>query len=138
MSVGPAGVHAKQHARPVAGLCAAGAGVHLQEGLIAVGLAGQQGLEFSPGRPVADGLELGAGLFEGGLVVLFVSHLCIAHGVCQVPLEAGHGFNRGRQSGPFATQRLGLAGTVPERRILDPGVQLMKFTECDIPVKDAS
>ena len=32
----------------------------------------------------------------------------------------------------------GLVGPVPQRRVLDPGVQLIQFSKRDIPVKDAS
>ena len=45
--LGPARVHAKQHAGPVLALGAAGAGVHLEIGVVAVGLARQQRLELA-------------------------------------------------------------------------------------------
>ena len=47
-------------------------------GVVAVGLAGQQGLQLGAGGAVLDGLQLGAGLLEGGLVALLVGHLGIA------------------------------------------------------------
>jgi hypothetical protein len=44
---GPARIHAQQHLRPVLRLGAAGAGVHFQEGVVGVGLAGQQALDLA-------------------------------------------------------------------------------------------
>ena len=44
--LGPADVHARQHLRPVLGLGAAGAGMDLEEAVVAVGLAGEQRLQL--------------------------------------------------------------------------------------------
>src|SRR6185503_20613169 len=46
--LGPADVHARQHARPILALGAAGAGVHLEIGVVAVGLAREQRLHLLP------------------------------------------------------------------------------------------
>ena len=54
--LGPAHVHAREHRRPVAALGAAGAGVDLEEGVVAVGLAVEQRLGLRaapPGRAAA-------------------------------------------------------------------------------------
>jgi hypothetical protein len=46
LALGPADVHAHQHLGPVLGLGAAGAGVHGDDGVERVGLAGEHGLGF--------------------------------------------------------------------------------------------
>ena len=46
--LGPARVHAHQHVGPVLALGAAGAGMHFEIGVVAVGLARQQRLELAP------------------------------------------------------------------------------------------
>ena len=46
--LGPAQVHAQQHLGPVLAFGAAGAGIHLQERVVAVGLARQQRFELQP------------------------------------------------------------------------------------------
>ena len=46
MRIGPAAVHPQQHTGPVAGLGPAGPGVDLDEGIIAIGLPGQQGFQL--------------------------------------------------------------------------------------------
>ena len=46
--LGPARVHAQQHAGPVLALGAAGAGMDFEIGVVGVGLAGEQRLELAP------------------------------------------------------------------------------------------
>ena len=46
--LGPARVHAQQHAGPVLAFGAAGAGMDFEIGVVGVGLAGQQRLELAP------------------------------------------------------------------------------------------
>ena len=138
MGAGPAGVHAQQHAGPVVGLGAAGAGVDLHEGVVAVGLAAEQRLQFGAAGAFPDRPQLGAGLLEAGLVALLVSQFGVADGVGQVPLDGVHGLDLAGQPGALAHHRLGLVGPVPERRVLDPGVQFVETSERRLPVKDAS
>ena len=49
MLLGPARIHAQQHAGPVLALGAAGAGMDFEIAVVAVGLAGQQRLELAAG-----------------------------------------------------------------------------------------
>ena len=132
------GVHAQQHAGPVAGLGAAGAGVDFHERVVAVGLAAQQRLQFGAAGPLLDGAELGAGFLEAGLVALLVGHFGIAQGVGEIAFEPLHRIDRGGQARAVAGDGLGFGGPVPERRVLDPGVQLIELSERRLPVKDAS
>ena len=60
--LGPARVHAQQHLGPVLALGAAGAGMDFEEGVVAVGLAGQQRLELAARRLGLQFLERGLGL----------------------------------------------------------------------------
>ena len=74
VTLGPAGVHAVEHLGPVLGLGAAGAGVELQNGVVGVVLAGEQG-----GHPGLLHLLLQAGVFAFQLlqdlgVVLLLAH----------------------------------------------------------------
>src|SRR5581483_3266451 len=68
--LGPAHVHAHQHAGPILALGAAGAGVHFEIAVVGVGLARQQRLELAARKLGAQALERGFRLGDG-LVVLF-------------------------------------------------------------------
>jgi hypothetical protein len=81
---------------------------------------------------------LAPGFIQRGFVALLVGHLGVADGVTQVPLEKAHRFDLAGQAGALAHQRLGGGGVVPERRVLDAGVQFVELTERWLPVKDAS
>ena len=138
MLLGPARVHAQQHAGPVTGLGAAGAGVDLDEGVIAVGLTGQQRLKLGASSTILQRPKLAARLFQAGLIAFIVGHFGIAERIGQITLHRTHRLDLAGQPGAFAHQRLGGLRLVPERRILDAGVQLIKFSERRVPVKDAS
>ena len=73
--LGPADVHAGEHRRPVAALGAAGAGVDLEEGVVAVGLAVEQRLGLPGGGLVADRADRGLGVGDDGLVALGLAEL---------------------------------------------------------------
>jgi len=75
VGLGPARVHAQQHASPVVGLGSASAGVHFQIGVVAVGFAGQQSFKLGAGGAILDAAQLFSGLLKGGFVALLVSHL---------------------------------------------------------------
>ena len=81
VGVGPARVHPLQHLGPVLGLGAAGAGVDLDIGVVAVGLAGQQRLELGAGGALLERGQLGARLVQRSLVALRVGHLGELDGV---------------------------------------------------------
>jgi len=48
------------------------------------------------------------------------------------------GLDLGGQPGALAHHRLGVFRLVPQRRVLDPGVQLIELPKGRVPVKDAS
>ncbi len=138
MLLGPAGVHAQQHAGPVVGLGSAGAGIDLNIGVVAISLARQQGLQLGPGGPFLDRLQLVASLIEAGFVTLLIGHFGQGQGVLQAAFQAAHRVDLTGQPLALAHQRLGLGRIVPQGRILDPGVQFIEVTEGWFPVKDAS
>ena len=75
MLLGPAQVHAQQHLGPVLALGAAGAGGHLQEGVVVVGLAGQHRFQLQPVDLLLHPLQVALDLVEGGLVALLLGQL---------------------------------------------------------------
>ena len=81
VALGPAGVHAVEHLRPVLGLGAAGAGVEGEDGVVGVILAGEQGGQTA----LADLLlELFVALHHVGQlrgVVLLLCHLAQGQGI---------------------------------------------------------
>ena len=53
-------------------------------------------------------------------------------------LHLADGVDLGLKPGAVAAHRLRLLRPVPQRRVLDPCVQLIELSKRDIPVKDAS
>ena len=91
--LGPAGVHAAEHLRPVLALGAAGAGVHLHVGVVAVGLARQQGFHLLAPRLLGELAQARLAFIDGGVVVLRLAQLDQRDGIVEValqPLVAGH------------------------------------------------
>jgi hypothetical protein len=127
VGVGPAAVHAQQHASPVARLGAAGPGVDFDIAVVAVGLAGQQGLEFGAAGAVLQVLKLGAGVLQQGFVALHVGQLGIFQRVFQAVFQNLHGLDASGQAGAFAGDGLGFRRAVPKGRVFDPGVQLIEL-----------
>ncbi len=69
VALGPAGIHAKQHARPVAALGAAGPGVNLDIGVVGVDLARQQRFDLAALGFELELLELPDRLLFGRVVL---------------------------------------------------------------------
>ncbi len=125
MGVGPAAVHAHQHRGPVVGLGAASAGIDLDVAVVAVGFAGQQGLELSPPGHLLDPLQLLAGVVERALVALHVGQFGVFQGVLELTLQGLHRLDRTGQAVALAHQGLGVVGPVPQRRVFGPRVQFV-------------
>ena len=83
----PAHVHAQQHGGPVLALGTAGAGVHLEIGVVAVGLARQQRLDLALGSRLRQRLQQRLALGHGGLILLGVAELDQGDGVVEVTRE---------------------------------------------------
>ena len=134
----PADIHAREHLGPVLALGAAGAGVHLQVGVVAVGLAGEQRLHLLAarvGRKLAQG---GLALLDGGVVVLGLAQLDQGDGVVEVALELDVGVDRALQRLALAHDLLGGLRAAPQPGVLGALVQLGQALLGGIPVKDAS
>jgi len=136
--LGPAGVHALQHLGPILRLGAAGAGVDLDEGVVAVGLAGQQAFDLAALGLRRHRLQGGHGVRHHGGVAVALGQLDQLHAVGDLNLQLADGVDAGGDAGAFAHEDLRRFGIAPERRVLGAVVQLLKAGEGDIPVKDAS
>ncbi len=87
--LGPAHIHPRQHRRPVAAFRAARARVDLQEGVVGIGLAVQQGLQFLLGGHRGQRLQVRLGFRDQIRVALGLAqfdHLGIGG---QIALDAG-------------------------------------------------
>ena len=126
LRLGPAHVHAGEHRRPVAALGAAGAGVDLEEGVVAVGLAVEQRLGLPGRRQVAQRPDRGLGVGDHGGVALGLAELdqlLLVGEVLGEALVAVEGVGEGLA---VAHQLLGAGRVVPERRVLGHRVQLFE------------
>ena len=75
LALRPSGVHAVEHAAPVAALCAACARVELQDGIVGIVLAGEQGADAQLLELRDELVQFAADVGNQGGVVLLVSHL---------------------------------------------------------------
>ena len=133
--LGPALVHAQQHFGPVLALGAAGAGVDFDIGVETVGFAGEQGLDL---------VAVGAGgeLFERGdafvgqtSIAFFLGHLDKFERVVAFLLDFAGGADRFIEAAAFGHHCLGGCLVIPQGRVLDAGVELVKAPQGNIPVE---
>ena len=110
----PAAVHPQQHLGPVLGLGPAGAGVNLEEAVVAVGLAREQALELQAREPLAQRAERGLGLGPSLGVALLLGDLGQRHAVVERLLQAALALDRIGQAGALAHHLLRALGLVPE------------------------
>ena len=119
LPLGPADVHAQQHARPVAALGAAGAGMDFDIGVVAVGLARQQRFDLAPLALGLQPLELRDALLLGRGIVLRFAEFDQRRGVVELALELGERAEPVLQHRALAHQLLRGLGIVPEVGIFD-------------------
>ncbi len=122
----PARIHAQQDAGPVVGLGAAGAGIDFHIGVVAVGFARQQGFEFGAAGAGLQALEHVARFVDQALIALHVAQLGEFDDVLQVLFHGADRFDRSRKLGAFLVDRLGFFRIVPQRRILDAGIEFVE------------
>jgi hypothetical protein len=137
-TLGPAGIHAQKHVRPVLAFRAAGAGMHFEIGVVAVGLAGQHGLDLLAGslrceRPSASSASLTIAASPSSSPSSMSSILSLS--CCSMAFDA---IDALIQLLALAHQLLGFLGVVPEVGILCLVVQPVQSSYRLIPVKDAS
>ena len=136
--LGPAHVHARQHRGPILAFRAAGTGVHLEVGVVAVRLARQQSLDAAPLRLVVEFAQRGFAFADRSVVVLRFAELDERYAVVEAALQIAIGIDRALELLALAHDLLRRLGIIPEARILRALVQLGETLLCCIPVKDAS
>ena len=124
-ALGPARVHAQQDVGPVLALGAAGAGVDLEVGVVAVGLAGQQRLDLGRACVLQRLLQGRFGLLHDLGVAFGLAHLDEFGVVADRGLELAHGGDLGVQLIALLHDRARLLGVGPEVRILGAGVEIV-------------
>jgi hypothetical protein len=134
--LGPAHIHAPQHRGPVLALGSAFAGIDLDIGIIAVGLAREERSEFGFFGTVSGAFQ---GSFKvGNHVVVAFGELKQLTGVFGFFFERLNGFNPFGQLLTLSHHGLRGLRIVPEVRLLRESGQFVEaFCGC-IPVKDAS
>ena len=136
--LGPARVHAHEHVGPVLALGAAGAGMDLEVGVVAVGLARQQRLELAPGDVRLEPPQRVLGVGDDGAVLLGLAELDHGELVVELLLDAPDGGELVLERGALLHQALRALLVVPESGVLGLLVQLLKPRPRLVEVKDAS
>ncbi len=126
VAFGPPDVHAGEHRRPVAALGAAGAGVDLEEGVVAVGLAVEQRLDLALRRLLAQAADRRLGVGDNGLVALGLGELDHLALVGEFALQRMVLVQRVGERLAVAHQPLRPRRVVPELRVLRHGVELFQ------------
>jgi hypothetical protein len=98
--------------------------VHLEIGVVGVGLAREQALELALAGLIAQALERRLGLGEDRLVALGLRELDQAQRVLELVLDLAVALDAALQPRALAQQRLRRRGLLPEVRVLDEGVEL--------------
>jgi hypothetical protein len=134
--LGPAHIHAPQDRGPVLALGAALAGIDLDIGIIAIGLAGQQRGELRLLGPGGGARQGGFDIGHHGIVAF--GQLQQLTGVFGFLFEGFDSFDPVGQFLALTHHGLGGLRIVPEVRLLGESRQFIEaFCSC-IPVKDAS
>ena len=137
-ALGPAGVHAQEHLRPVLAFGAAGAGMDLEIGVVGISLARQQGFELGFVGFAFQRLQRLLGFRDDAGIAFGLAHLDQFEIVGKARLEAAQASDRFLQPGAFAHQGLRVFGVVPEIGVFGFRRQFVIAPEGCIPVKDAS
>ncbi|GAB4195813.1 MAG: hypothetical protein OHK0024_35550 [Thalassobaculales bacterium] len=110
----------------------------LDEGVIAVGLAGQHAFQPHLVGALAERPQGPLDLGHRGGVAIGLGQFQQFQIVGQIALDRADLADRLFQAVAFAQDGLGLGGIVPQAGIAGQRVQLVKPGECLLPVKDAS
>ena len=136
--LGPARIHAQQHRGPVLALGPAGAGMHLEVGVEAIGFPRQQRLQFAARDFLFQIFQRGLGLGNDALIVLGFAELDHADIILELALDLADAVERILQRGALLHQLLRLLRIVPEIGIFRELVQLRQTRRGFFNVKDAS
>jgi len=97
--------------------------VHLEIGVVGIGLAREQALELALAGLLAQALQRRVGLGEDGLVVLGLRELDQAQRVLELALDLAIALDAALEARALAQQLLRLRGLLPETGVLDEGVE---------------
>ena len=98
--------------------------MHLEIGVVGVGLAREQALELALAGFRAQALQRRLGLRENRLVALGLRKLDQPQRVLELALDLAIALDAALQPRALAQQRLRRRGLLPEVRVLDEGVEL--------------
>ena len=121
-ALAPATIHAIEYAGPVTALCAAGTGMNFDIGVIAIGLAGEHGLNLPPFGLHFNGAKGGDALVFGGGIIFEFAQLDQGEGVVQAAFERLKRIDAIFQKRAFTHQRLRCGGVVPKFGMFRLGV----------------
>ena len=134
----PALVHALEHRRPILALGAARAGVDLDIAVVGIRLARQQRGHLVALGALGERRQAVHALIGHRGVALVLGHADQLDGIVQLALDGVGGADRLVQPATLAHHLLRLPGIVPQRRILDAGVELVQPAQRAIPVQKAA
>ena len=137
MAFAPARIHALEHLRPILAFGAARAGVDFDIGAVGVGLAGEQGGDLVALGALGEVGEAADAVIDQGLVALALGELDQFDRVGELALDRARRGDRLLEPAAFAHNLLRRLGIVPQRRILDHGVELVEPLERAVPVEEA-
>ena len=138
VALGPAGVHPLQHAGPVLALGAAGAGIDLDIAVVGVGLAGQQCRHLVAVGAVGKLGQSGDAVVDQGGVAFRLGHGDQLDRVLQFAFDLAGGADRFFQALALAHDLLRRLGVIPQRRILDLGIELVEPLHRPVPVEESA
>lgn len=138
LALGVLEVLAQQHAGPVAGLGAAGAGLDVQEGGQGIGRVVEHAAEFQLLHDLGELGFFGRDGLEAGFVAFFLAHVVELGVVGELAAELVQRDDYVVQGLLFPAQFLGTLGVVPDRGVFERGVDRPQSFSFGIVVKDTS
>jgi predicted thioesterase len=131
-------VLAQQHAGPVAGFGAAGAGLDVDEAVVGVGRVVEHAAEFEVGDQFLRLVEVAFDRRQGVLVVFVARQFEQVAGIGEACLTPDSVPTTASRDFFLAAQGLGALGIVPELRVFEDLVQFGKLFRFAVVVKDTS
>ena len=122
----PARIHALEHLRPVLALGAAGAGIDLDIGVVGVGLAGEQSGHLVALGAIRQRRQRVDRFVDQGAIPLGFGHLHQLDRIGELLLDRASRADRLVEPSPLAHHFLRRLGIVPQRLVLDLGVELVE------------
>jgi hypothetical protein len=132
----PAQIHAQQHLRPVLRLGATGAGLHIDVGIVGVGLAAEHALEFQPLHLGFETLHIRCQRGGGGLVVFQLDQLGQFERVGDAARQLADAADDVFQTRPLAIEFLRALGVFPDLGVFELAQDFGQALLAGIEVKD--